>query len=623
MALVTLAVTIALAPAVPAAEPPACPNGLCSGLGHAFYLPDLNVLQAKLQTSGRQVLKNTLVGTCATKTPSGSSSKDFQTYDSSSSALNSWSANISTGVAATYSGFNLSGTASANFDSSTLNTAKSSSVLLDYFLLDTVIDLNQNAECWSVNNLDPQFLTSFESLPINDPKMAAEASSWADYRNFLKSWGSHVQTKQELGSRLQILQSQKSTTLVDTQTMKAKVCATLGYSAINIPVCGDYNTTQKNEASTKDTLEKIYVAGGSPETRNALVAMKSGGYTSEDVNAFINSANNSDEPIGFKYKPIWELLMDVYRADCTNAGKDSKACLNFQRAVNLQATYEGFLAFNCIKNSTSGGMFVQGMTAGVANGNGIYYYACKQTKTGCRTDDDCNLATGDDSPNWFGGDWSECFCEGPSCVTSQLIPGTTQYRSVIKPLEPNKVKANSDVGVNASCRDDATCTCDTAWGGGLAERDLWDQATGTGGSGTFVGTQSVKAAALGDDNGDQDTGVNRDVFTLSVLIKDKPAYSKAEVKNQRKDAIVGRENPHVDGVIHVTSDDPGITIECGGKCTGKFAKNQLVTLVAQANSSSEKFAGWSANVCSNGPKGKRQTCVVRMTGDKTVEAYFR
>jgi hypothetical protein len=607
--------------------PAACPSGVCAGLGHAFYLPDINLLDPTAQTSRRQIFLETALGSCATKTPSGSSRKDFQSYESATSAINAWSGGISTsgsGISAAISGFSLGATANANYDSSSLKTSDAASVSLDYVLLDAVVDLNQNAACWSRDNLTPEFLSAFEALPINDPQRAAEASSWADYRVFLQSWGSHVQVKQELGSRLQILESEKSTDQVDTQTLKAKVCFTLGHAAVKVPVCGDYNTTQKNTASTRDTVEKIYIAGGSRESRNKLIAAKAGQFSSEDVSAFINSAPNSDQPIGFKYRPVWELLMDVYRSACVTT-KDANACLHFQRAVNLQAAYEGFLAYNCILNRTSSadptkpGLFVQGMIALPPNGNSIVYYACKQTKAGCSNDNDCNAGTGGSGWPW-DPKWQQCFCEGSGCITTQLIPGTTQYRSIIKNREPDKSKDNSNVGVNDSCRDDSSCTCNTAWAGGEQEREIWNQATGGSGSGSFTSVKSIRVASASPSS-DADTPRTPESYTVSLRLKNPTPRTDKQEKLQFDQA---KEVRNVAGTLgyQVISTDSLTTIECPGRCVGIFSQGSQVTLEARKQVGGQRFRGWSKNTCLNN-KGTGRVCVIpSLNSDIVIEAIY-
>lgn len=605
----------------------ACPNAVCTGLGHAFFLPDTNVLDPAAQTSRRQILLNTALGTCATKTPSGSSRKDFQSYESATSAINAWTGGISTsgsGISAAISAFSLGATASANYDSNSLKTTDAASVSLDYVLLDAVVDLNQNAACWSRDNLTPEFLSAFEALPINEPQWAAEASSWADYRVFLQSWGSHVQVKQELGSRLQILESEKTTDQVDTQTLKAKVCFSLGYAAVNVPVCGDYNTTQKNTASTHDTVEKIYIAGGSRELRNKLIAAKAGQFSSEDVSAFINSAGNSDQAIGFKYRPVWELLMDVYRSACVTA-KDANACQHFQRAVNLQAAYEGFLAYNCILNRTASadptkpGLFVQGMVALPANGKGIVYYACKQTKAGCSNDNDCNAGTGGSGWPW-DPKWQQCFCEGSGCISTQLIAGTTQYRSIIKNREPDKSKANSNVGVNDSCRDDSSCTCNTAWAGGEQEREIWNQATGGGGSGSYTGTRSVRAASAAVES-EAESENKAGTYTVTVLLKNPTPHAEGQAKRQFNQANDIRDDSGTLG-YQVSSTDSLTTIECPGRCVGTFSQGSQVTLEARKQVGGQRFRGWSKNTCLDN-KGTGRVCVIpSLNSDIVIEAIY-
>jgi MAC/Perforin domain. len=605
----------------------ACNNGVCAGLGHAFYLRDINLLDPTAQTSRRQILLNTALGTCATKTPSGSSRKDFQSYESATSAINAWSGGISTsgsGISAAISAFSLAATASANYDSSSLKTTDAASVSLDYVLLDAVVDLNQNAACWSRDNLTPEFLSAFEALPVNDPQWAAEASSWADYRVFLQSWGSHVQVKQELGSRLQILESEKTTDQVDTQTLKAKVCFSLGYAAVNVPVCGDYNTTQKNTASTRDTVEKIYIAGGSRESRNKLIAASAGQFSSEDVSAFINSAGTSDQPIGFKYRPVWELLMDVYRAACVTA-KDANACQHFQRAVNLQAAYEGFLAYDCILNRTASadptkpGLFVQGMVALPANGNGIVYYACKQTKAGCSNDNDCNAGTGGSGWPW-DPKWQQCFCEGSGCISTQLIAGTTQYRSIIKNREPDKSKANSNVGVNDSCRDDSSCTCNTAWAGGEQEREIWNQATGGSGSGSFTGVKSIRAASASSST-ESDMLESPETYTISVRLKNPTPRTDKQEKSQFDQAKEVRNDAGTLG-YQVMSTDSLTTIECPGRCSGVFSKGSQVTLEARKRVGGQTFKEWSKNTCFSNRGTGRICTITNLNGNVEVEAIY-
>ena len=601
-----------------------CHDGVCAGLGHAFYLRDINLLDPTAQTSRRQILLNTALGTCATKTPSGSSRKDFQSYESATSAINAWSGGISTsgsGISAAISAFTLGATANANYDSSSLKTTDAASVFLDYVLLDAVVDLNQNAACWSRDNLTPEFLSAFEALPVNDPQWAAEASSWADYRVFLQSWGSHVQVKQELGSRLQILESEKTTDQVDTQTLKAKVCFSLGYAAVNVPVCGDYNTTQKNTASTRDTVEKIYIAGGSRESRNKLIAASAGQFSSEDVSAFINSAGTSDQPIGFKYRPVWELLMDVYRAACVTA-KDANACQHFQRAVNLQAAYEGFLAYDCILNRTSSadptkpGLFVQGMVALPANGNGIVYYACKQTKAGCSNDNDCNAGTGS---SWWPKS-QQCFCEGSGCISTQLIAGTTQYRSIIKNREPDKSKANSNVGVNDSCRDDSSCTCNTAWAGGEQEREIWNQATGGSGSGSYTGVKSIRAASASSST-ESDMLESTETYTISVRLKNPTPRTVKQEKSQFDQAKEVRNDAGTLG-YQVISTDSLTTIECPGRCSGVFSKGSQVTLEARKRVGGQTFKEWSKNTCLDN-RGTGRVCIIpELNSDIVIETIY-
>jgi len=637
LASVTLLVaSTTLSVAIGAESPPACTGGICSGLGQAFYLPGKNILDVKEQSSGRQILTNVAIGTCASMTKSGASNKNYETYDSTKSVTNSWSTKIGLGgddptkgpaIPLGSSGLTLGGTASTTLNRSSTENESFNSLQLYIYLYDSLVDLNRDNQCWSVNNLDKDFLANFESLPLSDPKNAAEGSTWSDYTAFLKSWGSHVQVKQELGSRFSIWQAETASDKLTIKQLEAKACFNLGFAASMLPICGNYNDSDRLSASQNKTVENTYISGGSAADRNALLLAnpKSEEYPAK-LQKFIDSAANSDQPVGFQYTPVWGLLMDVYRVQCGADGKDSKACQNFQRAVNLQAAYDGYLAYNCVKNTAaSGALFVQGMLAGPANGNGIYYYSCKQAKTGCHSDNDCNLGTGDEN-TWVPlvGNWEQCFCEGASCLTPETISATGQYRSVVKPVEKEKTLANSNKGSNASCRDDKTCTCDLSWAGGQQERLVYDQSTGGGGSGTFVTPSSVRAMANTSKvtaTEDDATSDNPTEYALTVTVKDQHALTESQIQNQQKKRIKNAIYPETD-VIFVTSADPRMAIQCGGICTAKFIKDEVVVLNAVAQVQKHKFIGWGRSTCLNGRKGTGLTCEVRMNGAETVEAYY-
>ena len=610
--------------------PNACPSGRCPGLGQAFYLSTINTLDISQQTAGARILKDTAIGTCATVSKIGSGSKNSEEFSSTSDLTKSWSVGLGLGNESTPAGGNniagygidLTGTASANFNRSSTKNESFNSFRLYQNFVDSVVDLNQDSTCYSTQNLDPAFLADFEGLPLSDPKNAAESSTWADYPVFLKRWGSHVQIKQQLGSQYSFWISEDASEKLDIKTLQASACFKIGGYGITLPICPNFGTSEKQSASQKKTVSKLYISGGDAATRNDLMKETTDPViATERMNAFINKASVSDQAVGFGYTPIWGLLTSVYRQACGQDGAGSKACGNFQRAVNLQAAYEGFLAYQCVKSVARGGLVVQGMVADVPNGNGIYYYQCHQARTGCHSDDDCTNATAE---VWWIIKGTGSFCGGGSCIDAQLIDGTSQYRSYVRPLESPLLYDNQDLGVNASCRNDSTATCDLNWGGGKPERYIWVQATNGGGSGTF-GVKSLQAMA----NGASDPGVRAETAQITVQLVDHQALTPAQVKELAHKSEKEHEVPDLVGTLYVTSNDPEsqVRINCGDTCFANFKKGWEIQLDAVAQVGKRRFQGWSPNICTNDKNGNgktipKRTCLIKVDGDLTVQAYY-
>lgn len=607
--------------------PSACPTGTCSGLGQSFYIRSKNLLDVSEQISGSRILRDTAIGTCATVTKLGASSRNSEEFTSTNDLTKSWSAGFGLGNKDTAaggtniggSGFDLTGTASVNLNRSSTKNESFNSFRLYYKLIDSVVDLNQDSTCFSAQNLDPAFLADLEGLPVSDPKNAAENSSWADYRVFLERWGSHIQVKQELGSQLSFWNSEDATEKLDIKTLQANACFKLGGYGIALPVCSNFGNSEKASASQKKTVSKLYISGGDAATRAELLKETSDPVEGQKrITNFIDKAAVSDQAVAFKYMPIWGLLTTVYRQSCGQDGKGSKACDNFQRAVNLQAAYEGFLAYECVKSTGPGDFFVQGMVAEVPNGNGIYYYACKQARTGCHSDNDCTNYSVEGNgtlTGWFKT--QESFCGGGSCIDALPIEGTGQYRSIMRPLESPLIRENADLGVNASCRNDSTATCDLNWGGGKPERMIWVQSTGGGGSGTF-GAKSLLAKAGASDPAEPPLTAK-----VTVQLVDRAALNQRERQEQQKKTNQSRLNGD-ENRTYVTSSDPRsqILINCGGTCEANFIKGEEIQLHAEAKVGARKFHSWSDNICANGSRGKGRLCVIKVDGDITVQAYY-
>ena len=159
------------------------------------------------------------------------------------------------------------------------------------------------------------------------------------------------------------------------------------------------------------------------------------------------------------------MLLNLYQADCAKLGKASAACANVQRAVNLQAAYEGWLAVGCPVAKDGREIAYQRMAIEGTSSLGINTYKCVLSRSGCRTDDDCHIG---------GLIASQCYCYGPGCIeqdSNSPVAGTFR----------NKVRATKEggtsEGVNSACyyKPGVYCDCDKSWSGGLLDRNIYQQ----------------------------------------------------------------------------------------------------------------------------------------------------
>ena len=616
VALFTAGAILATVPIVHATEEtPACPNGVCPGLGQAFYLPGTNLLDAKSNSSGRAVFKDVRLGVCATQVDRKSSFRSFQTYDSASKLTEALNAGINAEAGFPVKQVNVGTTVEATTGRTSVQTEAFNAVALNIEFVNQVIDFNQTSACLSPDNLDPSFQSAFEALALPNAEQAGENFTWAAYMLFLKNWGSHFQSQQWLGSRVQQWVSSKTGTIETTDTLKAKACFDLegftgGWSA---SPCATIDSSKRYEASTKETNDRRYIVGGTTATRTALLQ----NFNEANLNQFIATAAQGDEPIGFSHIPLWSVLQEVYRTPCGQAGKGSIACQNLQRAVTLQAAYEGFGAYACGKRLDGRNAVIQTMRAQGPDGLGIYYFACHQSKTGCRENSDCKVYPGE-----FG---FQCYCEGPSCIDASSIPGTALQRNFVRGKTEYDYW-NSDKGVNASCEDKIlSCNCDEGWAGGQLARDIWDQALPVQGSiARTAGTPSLGTVGLAQaDNGNANSVPDPSFYTLQVDVGTQEILTKTEARRAEK----AKQRAEAQGnAIHNRIISTPAGIDCPGECVASFPKGTPVTL-SYVENLDHQFVEWTGTACykrSNNQATKGKTCLIEhMDEAKRVGAIFR
>lgn len=460
-----LSLALALAAASGHAQPlPACPGDVCPGLGNAFYLPTYDALDTF--TGGKVFFKSRELGKCALYKAGGPARRDFEYSESTDSFFHLVSSE--TDLSGSYDSLQLSFdmTLSTTTGYSVATSQRIQSLALDITYVTGVVNFQQNGTCWAAANLDPAFLAAFAALPttLADP---SSSTSWTPYLSFLQAWGSHVMVEQSLGSRFQQWESVLDTSKVTQATLQAKACAevegTTAGGGWSVDGCAAYSSEEKEEALETTTKEKQYVLGGSEAARKGLLK----GVTSQALEAFIDSADQADEAVEHGWEPIWSLLAGLYQPACT--AKGSAGCDLYQRALNLQAAYEGWIAVGCPYVEARGRAVQVMQVAGTDALTGIRTYGCWTKKEGCAGESaDCHLSGG------------ACYCYGNGCIVRD------SKETVGDPFAPagyrDKIQTSKtgsfDKGVNRSCHYDAgaaQCKCSGGKLVGLADRYLWLQ----------------------------------------------------------------------------------------------------------------------------------------------------
>lgn len=447
-----------------AMQTPACPNGICRGLGHAFFLPAINGFDPP--STGNDFFVDARLGSCASLSPpDGSATRQFQNSESMEELTRKTSSSFELSGSYTTARLTARGSVSAMTGADTSSTQRVTSTHMDITTPTRTVDFNQRGrDCFAKDNVDPSDVQQFEALPLIHADRAGQQSEWDPYVVYLQRLGSHIQVRQVLGSRFQRWESSNASTSDILNILKAKACAAVeGKNPSNagwsVDGCAAYSSEQREKASQTHSEWRQIVMGGIGRTRAALTQEVS----KERVDAFIASGARGDQPIRYGFKPVWELWIHIYSPLCS--GGSAKDCGNLQRAYNLKTAYEGVLAIGCPEQKDGNGGIVQAIApAGEPNSLGIQAYGCFAERTGCRSNSDCRV----------GGAGTACYCYGPSCLDQgEGIAGTTLFRTRVRGSQEGGFRH----GVNNSCRLRGgignTCSCNTTWTGGLPRRDLF------------------------------------------------------------------------------------------------------------------------------------------------------
>lgn len=431
---------------------PACPNGLCPGLGNAFYLPALNA--QSINTGGRVIFVNRKLGECAdVHGDIDYTEKRFKNADSMKTLTNQMMSESTLEGSATTAALSMKGSIMALSNQESTTTTTFQSTHMDIQDISHAINFRDDESCVSEGNIEPAVLRRFTSLPLIDEKNAAHSASWLPYVNLLKETGSHIMLQQLIGSRFQQWESNTSTAKDALQTLQIKACAKVEgvqpSSGWSVDSCAGFTKAQKEKALATESSSQRIILGSSKAARQALT---------DDVNKttldlFLRDSEQGNEAIRFGYKPIFLVFHAIYQHQCHVDGPGSEACRNVQRAVTLEAAYDGWIAIGCTEQRANNDQFVvQSMQAVGSNAQGIHSYQCKLAALGCKTDRDCHVGSGT----------AVTYCYGPTCIDKgALIPPTDMFRNAVR----TKKSGSYNEGVNKSCyyKADISAHCHKDW----------------------------------------------------------------------------------------------------------------------------------------------------------------
>ena len=356
-------------------------------IGSGFYIPKYNLLGEDL-FGGYKFFKK--IPKKCIKTQKLSVNYDADAYFSNTKSFyNSLSTQSSLSVEL-QSDFTMGTTLDATTKSVSGQTRKVSGVTLDIHAARSVDYLE--ATCAHRLVLNNNVRNSFEQLPLKIKK-PWKKSSWYKYQLFLETYGSHIVKQVVYGSSIYQHCFAKSSEDYTKREFSVKACVQLEgptqVGKLGVKTCGNISQEEINSVSSLATSSLLILRGGSAETRAELDKHR----TKNLIVKFLFEANKTHQPIRYKFDAVWTLLQSKY------IGTE-----HFDKAINLEYFYKGFLNYGC-KYKVDKKFALQKFIRVPQKNSKHPEYKCILAPEGCHSDNDCHFR----APNW-------CECRGDSCV---------------------------------------------------------------------------------------------------------------------------------------------------------------------------------------------------------------
>ena len=280
--------------------------------------------------------------------------------------------------------------------------------------------------------LNKDLVKQLDSLPdvIEKPELGI---SWIQYKNFLKTYGTHIISKVHYGAKLTQWTFAKREYMCTDYQYYIRTCVNFEgiteVGKLGIKPCVGVSTEESEESLRLDMTSYLDLLGGMDQTRNALRHDRS----KELITKFLaDEGRNNRTPVDYKYTPIWKILM-----------------LNFYDnpkrhaiALNMLQYYKGFLDFGCsLIQVNEGSLHYTSLRSFVHSRfstKEMPTYECLLEQEGCHSDADCHL----------GPFRVVTYCYGLSCV-EYVSPSFGSKATDIKIREEQS--RSTFEGINRSC----------------------------------------------------------------------------------------------------------------------------------------------------------------------------
>ena len=258
------------------------------------------------------------------------------------------------------------------------------------------------------------FMDKLETLPlkIDEPW---ERNSWRPYYDFLELYGSHVITSVTRGARINEMSFARSSRSYSQREFQVKSCVSLGgptsAGTVDVSACANVSSTEASRTSGMSTTDKLFIRGGSRETRAMLLQRRS----KELIEKLMNEAGDIHSSVQHTFKELWTVLQSRFPSGSPN----------YARGLNLKNFYLGFLNYGCpyIEN---GGVEIQKFDYTKRSSEMYPEFECTLAAEGCHSSNDCRYV-----PIY-------CSCRGPTCVHYEYkeqetgVPKVTAFPNTVR-----------------------------------------------------------------------------------------------------------------------------------------------------------------------------------------------